>query len=175
MNFLPETWRPMPWAMGCISSHFVCYFPCYAAGSRFLRLTLLQLIPFRFRVHLLIVLLQKYIFTYWLERNSYCTSVGFLSIRLENNKERVRKDFCLAFHMSQITTPAPIPWLYSATGDTEHLLSILSSPGEAPWISQLCLTGWGQSTQCFEVLQFTAGGQGAGCQVLWKRAPGAFD
>lgn len=139
MNFLPETWRPMPWATGCISSHFVCYFSCYAACSCFLKLRLLQLLPFRFRVHLLIVLLQKYIFTYWLGRNFYCTSMGFLSIRLENNKERVSKGFCLAFHMSQITTPAPIPWLYSATGDIEHLLSIQSLPGEAPWISQLCL------------------------------------
>lgn len=86
--------------------------------------------------------IKKYIFTYWLEKNFYCTSVGFPSIRLENSKERVEKDSYLAFHISQIMTPVPIPWLCSATNDLDHLLGIPSSTVQRPeFLSSVWLAG----------------------------------
>lgn len=147
-------------------THLLCV-PCFDSASLvpsrsycFLKLRSRHPSPLHFLVHLLMVLaLKKHIFTYWLERTFSCTSVGFLSIRLEESKEGVKKDPCLASAKSQMTPQHPLHGCIQCTCHralTPHSVLARQAPqvlGSADWLRSI--------GRHFERLQLPAGGQGA--------------
>lgn len=146
-------------------THLLCV-PCFDSASLvpsrsycFLKLRSRRPSPLHFLVHLLMVLaLKKHIFTYWLERTFSCTSVGFLSIRLEESKEGVKKDPCLASAKSQMTPQHPLHGCIQCTCHralTPHSVLARQAPqllGSADWLRSI--------GRHFERSQLPAGGQG---------------